>query len=211
MQYTGGAFEPPTPAQAAAMIRRTTLPDNEIPAPLDWVAVLGRSENVAVALVNCAVYSTGLALDVTVRVHGAADPNIAHAAFSPIGDRELLLLGVEYPDGRTATNAENVWPPPADPEKPTLSQGGGGGGERRVDMSMFLSPLPPAGPLTVVCGWPRHGIAETHTQFDGRTIPAAAARVIELWPYEPPDLGPRMPEPPELPDDDGWFARASRR
>ena len=81
-------------------------------------------------------------------------------------------------------------------------------GARSVDASFFLAPLPPAGPLTVVCAWPAWGIAETTTVLDGDEIHAAAREVQVLWPLEPEDFS--VPEPAPLPDlpAGSWFARA---
>jgi hypothetical protein len=92
-----------------------------------------------------------------------------------------------------------------------LSFGDGGGGGRTYDHNMWLSPVPPAGPLTFICRWPAFGIQESHTELDGTQISDALARVETLWPWEPPSDEPE-PEPtrPQLPPD-GWFADTQRR
>ncbi|WP_219412677.1 hypothetical protein [Pseudonocardia nigra] len=198
------------PGPAAVWNARANPPDNEVPAALPWAALLGRGEDTAVALTGAAVYSTGLRLDIAARARRRPGRGrvILFDAFGGRGAAQVLL-GVEYADGRTTTNASPTWPPaPGGDDAPWLQQGGGSGGDRSVDMSFFLSPLPPPGPLTLVCAWPDEGIDETQVVFDAREIEAALRDVVELWP--PEDDAPEEPEPPEPPDvpGGGWFARA---
>jgi hypothetical protein len=44
-----------------------------------------------------------------------------------------------------------------------------------------LTPLPPAGPLLVVCAWSAVGIAESRTILDGTAIAEAGTRAVTLW------------------------------
>ena len=48
--------------------------------------------------------------------------------------------------------------------------------------SWWTWPLPPAGPLELVCEWPAFGIAESRAVIDAQIILGAAARSIQLWP-----------------------------
>lgn len=60
----------------------------------------------------------------------------------------------------------------------------------------------PAHPL-VRC--PELGVEEVATELDGTAVRAAAAGVVELWPWTPPSPGiPDLP-PPDLPPG-SWFA-----
>jgi hypothetical protein len=205
--------------------RRMSAPENEAPAGLPFSVVLGRTDQTAVFLTAFQVYSTGLAFTLSIRLrseprghlghrihelvsgHGHVEPDVA------LDDR--LLLGVEFADGRTATNLPMPWRPPfgedAGPrDAPTLNMSGGSGGSRSYDQDLWLSPLPPAGPVIVVCRWPGFGIAESQTALDGAAIVAALESVQTLWPWEPavePDLEPSEPQLPA----DGWFASALRR
>jgi hypothetical protein len=76
-----------------------------------------------------------------------------------------------------------------------------------MDQSWWLSPVPPDGPLQIVVRCDPLGLPETVTSLDGTAVRAAAADVVELWPWEPPPAfwTPPPPPPPELPPD-SWFA-----
>jgi hypothetical protein len=97
---------------------------------------------------------------------------------------ELLRFGVQFADGRKATNLDR---PPYDlearaPDRPVLDQHGGGGGGSAWDMEHWVWPLPPAGPFAFVCEWPSRGIAESRAEIDARLILEAAGRAVTLWP-----------------------------
>lgn len=201
------------------------LPENEVPVGVAVSAVLGRSEQVAVALFGAYAYRSGVSLDIAVRFRTDPSPRRGTRVFELISARhrpasqdelaERLLLGVEFSDGRSATNLDQSWPRHASEDdstrdtEPLLQPYSGGGGGRRYDQKYFLSPLPPAGPLTVVCTWSAFGLAETHTIVDGSAMAAAGAQVQVLWPWQPEDDEPTQPSEPLVPTT-GWFAKATR-
>ena len=65
-----------------------------------------------------------------------------------------------------------------------LNPGGFGGGLRHRNWSYWVSPLPPAGPVTFVCEWAAAGIPETRASLDGQLIVDAARRSVRLWPED---------------------------
>lgn len=168
---------------------RMNPPVNEIPVPLAWTAVVGRSADVAVAVVGARAYSNGVVLDLSVRLrtrpddpHDLFDTGLFSSVFREPGP-DSLLLTVEFADGRRS--AGPAGPPTPDDlpaDSPLLFQGGGGGSDLIVDTTYFLTPLPPAGPVTVHCAWPAAGIAATRTEFDGSVLADAQRRVETLWP-----------------------------
>lgn len=98
----------------------------------------------------------------------------SHPHAEPPAADERLRLGLEYADGRTATNV-NPMPLPADPragdladDEVVLAQSGGGGGGRTFEQGYWVTPLPPPGPLAFVCAWPALGITETRTPSTAR-------------------------------------------
>jgi hypothetical protein len=112
-----------------------------------------------------------------------------------------FLLGIEFSDGQRVTNLRS------DADDVVFHERGGGGGDTSMDQSWWLSPLPPDGPLQIVVRCDPLGLPETVTSLDGTAVRAAAADVVELWPWEPPPAfrTPPPPPPPELPPD-SWFA-----
>jgi len=217
----GAGPDQPSPAQVRALQLRTSPPENEVPAVLPAVAVLGRTAEVAVAVTGFRLFTTGIQLDLIVRLR--TDPAgplrfrlheligfFGHGDDSAADQR--LLLGLDNADGRTVTNLTGpAWPAPGeaepDPRRPTLMPGGGGGGDRSFDQSYWLTPVPPPGPLTFVCAWPAFRITETRTVLDLSGLADAAAAVQELWPWEPPQDQPHEPVPPQVPAG-SWFAQA---
>lgn len=207
----------PDPEQLRAWQRRMSAPDNEVPAAVPISLLLGRTDDLAVALSGARVYSTGLSLDVAVRLRRSpsrVDGMGLHQAVLGFPGEQAdgrLLLGVEYADGRTAANVgAGAWPPGSDNDEPVLVPGGGGGGGRRYDHALWLSPLPGPGPLALLCAWPERGLPETRTVVDGDLLLVAARDVVVLWPDEPESDEPLARPGPDLPST-GWFGRAVRR
>jgi hypothetical protein len=188
-------------------IRMWSAPENEIPVALPLNTVLARTDDVAVALLHLSVYTTGIALELVVRMR----PEVATARNQdmngllwedgPGGGR--FLLGVELADGRRATG---LGPPGS--SGVVFPQGGGSGGQASVQQSWWLHPLPPAGPLRFVVRSPELGIEETSVVLDGAAIRRAADDVLVLWPWAPPPEQARSEPtgPPDLPAD-SWFAQ----
>jgi hypothetical protein len=94
-----------------------------------------------------------------------------------------LLLGAEYSDGRTGNNLGGF--------RGAMEQGCrsglpvllpvGGGGERLVDVSVYLSPLPGPGELRITAASPARGLAETVTVLAADRLVTAASRAVALW------------------------------
>ena len=217
LQGSSGGGDSPTPEHVREMQRRMGPPDNEVPGAIPFHAVLGRTDDFALALVGADAYSTGIVLSFAARLRysNQEDNDLHHELY---GHRRSgpsagqLLVGVAYPDGRTATNVaaspyREMLRELDKPQQPMLVQRGGGGGGREFGFSMWLAPLPPPGDLTIVIEWSARGIPETHTTIAADVIAAGAAATVELWPWEPPTHGDErpMPDPPDLPKG-GWFA-----
>ena len=80
---------------------------------------------------------------------------------------EQLRFGVQFSDGRKATSvAVGHWGE-GSPSEPVLMPNGGNGGLRSWDISYWLWPLPPPGPLEFVVEWP---IANIPNSNRGRRI-----------------------------------------
>jgi hypothetical protein len=183
--------------------RRMSAPDNEIPVAVPLNVVLARTDDVAIALLGLQVYTTGLEFDLACRVRsGLRGRDLSELVFEHGRRTEgRLLLGVGFADGRRISNVEGRGPE----SDVVFHPGGGGGGDRSVDQSWWMSPLPPDGPLTFVVDCAALGVTETSTVIDGSLIARAAAGVVTLWPWNPPDHGDHgPPPPPDLPAG-SWF------
>lgn len=200
------------------MRRRSSAPDNEAPVAVPTSTVLGRGPNAAVLLTSALAYSTGteFALSIRVRPRTRARNLHLHQLIAGFGPDEFdanrrFLLGVQYADGRRTVAADmpgaHTSESSADDDQAlSLALGSGSGSDNTYDLRFWLSPLPPPGPVTMVCRWPEFDIDETKVTLDGTAIAAAGRAAVELWPPETPEE--QAPAPPTtLPPDSGWFAR----
>ena len=157
-------------------------PENEIPATVAFDARLFSTDDLALFVAGVHVYSTGI--EVRLELRARASQEDLFDAFHRRG-YDGLLVGVEFADGRRGSNAGWVTGSDSLAGGVWVFPGGGGGGDRAVDAEFFIAPLPPPGPLRVVCAWPQHGITDQVTELPGEQIAAAAARVQQLWPRQP--------------------------
>lgn len=208
---------PPTPEQLEHWSRRTSAPENELPAGVGATVLLARTDEAAVGLTSVEAFSTGFRFTLTVRLRqlpprldcgglfSLIELDVHPGAEIPLEDR--LLLGIEYPDGRRASTLDDVDAQGpgavADDERLVLFPHGGGGSDRAVDHTFWVVPLPPEGPVTFVVSWPGFGIVESRSTVDGALIRAAAAHSLTLWPPQPVEESPLSPLPRPA---SGWFA-----
>jgi len=189
--------------------RRAGPPDNEVPCAVPISVLLARSDDVAVAVAGLRVFTTGASFDLAVRFRirpsGLRGHELHHLVTGRrLGDDtgdpdKLLLLGVEYADGRTATTVPAPWRAegPMDDDQAMMSPSSGGGGYLSYDQTFWLSPVPPDGPLSFVCAWPALGIPETHRVIEDipethrviedANLAQASRAAIVLWPPQPPE------------------------
>jgi hypothetical protein len=207
--HLGRDHPEPSPEELEALHRKMGPPDNELPGAIPFHAVLATTDDLVVALVGADAYSTGMSIKIAIRLR-RADPSLhgLHAdPYGPVGSG--LLVGVAYPDGRTASNvSRHRFPDPfALGDTPLLVGRGGGGGGRTFEMDYWLTPMPPPGDLTIIVAWPARDIAESRTVIPGGAIAQGVSASTELWPRQPPeDDEPPPPPKPALPEG-GWFAQ----
>lgn len=198
----------PSEEQIREMTRRRTAPDNELPVTVALNACLIRTDELALYVGGAQVYRTGVALRLTLRSRrrGVMGGPFGGPPGYGRSDDDVLRLGVEFSDGRTAQADSRGWPmdvPTAD--QVCLSPGSGGGSDRSWEGQYFLSPVPPPGPLTFHLLWEARGIGERAIDIDAAPLSAAVHDVVELWPWEPPQ--PPAPRDPPAPPPGSWFGR----
>jgi hypothetical protein len=163
-------------------------PDEILPGIVPIEAVLAQSATGAVCLSRISAYPTGITFDV-VAIQRDSEMDFQpftvwrYAAGEKEWPRELVRVGVLFPDGRSATNLRDEQVQWRRPKDPVLAECGGGGGGGRWNQGFWLWPLPTDGALTFVCEWPAHGIAEARFAIPSEPIREAAGRaqvVLEL-------------------------------
>jgi hypothetical protein len=176
--------EPPQPPRPAWF-----KPDDVLGAGVAVGLLIGRNAEAAVAVTQLTAYQTGFEFTVGI-VTRLEDRRhrISWALHHPLDDDEPLpddfvRLGLQFSDGGVATNVPGRPFPDIDgePTGPILLPDGGGGGGRRYDMTFWVWPLPPPGPVTFVCEWPAFHLSESRAEVDAGLILDASARAIRLW------------------------------
>ncbi|WP_328850762.1 hypothetical protein OG994_21500 [Micromonospora globbae] len=166
-------------------------PEAVLPARVPQEFLLAHTPDAAVAVTDLLAFPTGFQCTLAAVVRRerfglAFDPTLQRELWrlreEPLPD-EFLRFGVQFPDGRVATNLTQVpFPQVALPAGPVLLPDSGSGSDRRYDMGFWIWPLPPAGPVTFVCQWPIFGIPECRSTVDAQLILDAARRAVQLWP-----------------------------
>jgi hypothetical protein len=192
-------FEPPPPPEPAREPAWSAPPAGVIGAlALRDPVELAVTDEVAVVAERIVAYPNGfqialvlLARTVEASWHlsGTQSPYPIPprpAAGQALGD-EFLRFGLQFSDGSKATNLDLLGgmrfdPFREEPDRPILLGGVGGGGGMRFEQSHWCWPLPPPGPMELVCEWPARGIGLTRRQLQAETIIEAASRARRLWP-----------------------------
>jgi len=202
-------FEPP-PKPVVPEPRRYRMPPwfgaprGTLPGIVEFERVLAQTDKVAVCVTRLAAYPTGFEFDLvtmTADDQDDLDPMLfrqhhhLHRGATEGIPPELLRLGVQFADGSKATNTGGFHHDREPPAGPVMQAGGGSGGGGSWRQTHWVWPLPPPGPLVVVCEWPAMNIAVSRTELDAQTILDAATRARVIFSDE------HLPEPPD--DNDG--------
>jgi hypothetical protein len=165
-------------------------PEAEFPGivPIDTL-VLGRTDQVAVAVTGLSAFSAGIEIFLTARIRPSAGQPGEHLPGGPrdlAASRHSLRFGLQFSDGGKAAGSPGGGRMDRDsePAGPILYPFAGGGGPHSFVSRWWSWPLPPAGPLEFVCEWPAFGIAESRVGIDAELILDAAGRSVQLWPED---------------------------
>lgn len=179
-------FEPPPPSRYsfAELAQEDWMgpPRDGLPAVVPVERVIADTKALAIYLMNLWVFPTGFGFEIFVAARegdgldpfrGEPDLEVLAAGAIPA---EQLLLGVEFPDGSQATNLREEGESLSAPQPPVLSKRGGLYSGDEWEEGYWVWPLPPPGPLTLVCEWPGAGISLTRFELDSEAVRAAAGR-----------------------------------
>ncbi|WP_285909483.1 hypothetical protein [Actinomadura opuntiae] len=96
---------------------------------------------------------------------------------------DFLRFGFQYSNGQKATNqGGGARVADAVPDQPILQPLGVSGRRHGTDWRYWAWPLPPAGPVSLICQWPAPRIPETHADIEAAVILDAVDDCIDLWP-----------------------------
>ncbi|MFC1410821.1 hypothetical protein ACEZCY_16125 [Streptacidiphilus sp. N1-12] len=159
-------------------------PDWQMPPPMLGAhgagpAVIIRSERAVVATRQVLAFPTGIVIE--VEAHGRDTWQDQYG----IEYTDGLRFAVRFADGRTVRQNDSAGL--RDGRGPMLhafstqSSGGGRNNSEDIQLSLWLWPLPPSGPVTLSCSWPRAGITDAGLVLDGDRLRAAAALAEPFW------------------------------
>ena len=184
-------FEPPPPPAERRPSHRPppwhAAPENELGVSVPVRLLLARTGEFALGLADVVAYSTGFSLRLALRLHPKSElePRVLMPqlhGFGPRSGDDQLRFGVEFSDGRRATNLGARRPPhEQEPEISLVPAGGGGGGGKSFNVGYWAYPLPSPGPVTVAVEWPARMVRETRHELDGDAIVEAGVGSEQLW------------------------------
>lgn len=190
-----GFFEVPPPKPKVRRRRRKRKLEKDpwgppaiyLPRYLQRDFVLAANDEVAVAVQGIACYPNGFAFE--LRTVTRFEPNeddeptrsygllgVGRARSDGEVPPEQLRFGVSFSDGAKGTTLDlwNGWPDEGQGLR--LHSGGGGGSDGEQYSSLWVTPLPPEGPVEFVCEWPIAGIGETRRRIEGAHFIKAAEK-----------------------------------
>jgi hypothetical protein len=175
---------PATPKRAPTWF---APPANAVPVVVPLGLVLARSDDAVIAVPAVQAYPTGLNLALAVRVRQRAGGRGSQRlmTYDPTSD-EFVRIGVQFSDGRKATNLHHPRSPRAGepPAGPLLTPRGSSETQGAWDGYYWLWPLPTPGRLLIVAEWPAQQLSETRAEIDADPILEAAALAVTLWPTD---------------------------
>ncbi len=193
--FEPASYPPEVPPSQATVHPHRPLNVMGFPVPLDLL--LTHSETAAVRVQHLVAFPSGFEFEVVAHFRPTGETWDPMHGLSGLrgkpGDRygvlsdEHLRIGVEFADGRKATNVgPPMWSVAAGTKGPMLHPGDGGAGHSMANTTYWAWPLPPPGPLAFVCEWPQYDVRLTRREIDSQLLIEAASRAIELWPDEEP-------------------------
>ena len=161
-------------------------PENELGVVVPVRLQLIRTDAVSLAIAALTVYSTGSMVTLALRRRERLPMRDGPPPFHAFSQPDSLRFGVQFADGSKATAGRHLRPGETISPPALMLRGTMGTGSHSSETTMWMWPLPPPGPLELVCEWRAEGIELTRCDLDADVILDAAAQVEELWPDERP-------------------------
>jgi hypothetical protein len=178
-----------------------TPPRDFVGSVLPLELQVGVAENAAIFVTHITAYPTGFSFRIqafTRLAPGSVCRETLQASRDAGQDSDDLRLrcDIEFADGRRAgargqwisTHGELDLPDwfvedlTTKPRRNVVLNLIRGGSEQRVwYRDCWVWPLPPAGPLSLLCAWPAAGIPQRRTEIDAEVLRDAAKQAVPLW------------------------------
>ena len=165
--------------------------EGTLPVVVPVNEIVHRSDRVVAQLDHLRVYPNGF----TINVFALTNPHLDEERLSMLAARGLdpghrwPRIGVRFADGRTAGreatfHGGHLGVAKDDrgiPTEPILTMAGGGGGSGGWHFSVWVFPLPPAGPLEVYVAFPAMDAPESKAVLDGGLVRSAGEQANVIW------------------------------
>ena len=161
------------------------MPPRMIGGYVTGPVLIGRSDGLVVAARQVLAYPAGVEAEMEAHARGSSPGGTPPGPLGLPGHPELRFR-VRFADGRDAAQDDETGLRSG--RGPMLvvsnSESSSGGPDDREDMrlTLWIWPLPPPGPVTVTCSWPRRGLQDASLVLDGDAIAAAASQAQPFWP-----------------------------
>jgi hypothetical protein len=169
-------------------------PEHELGIDVPFRSTVVHDADVWLGVVGITAYSDGFSVRIRfLRREGSIadvfqDAMSVRVRDSRVTDR-FLRLGIEFADGRRATNLDEFAPDDGEDESDPViafrAHNQGSHGLRGSGIDAWIWPLPPSGPLTLAAEWPSVGLALTRVELPNDEIRAMAGRSAPLWDDDP--------------------------
>lgn len=148
-----------------------------------WTIVLPRTQDIYAVLQDFEAFPSGVLFTLRARFRpGTFDPRPRPGQPSQLpGTPGGPHVAVTYPDGREGKSVPPTGPDVLEPGNVILRYFRGSGGGDEWWMRLWMSPLPPRGPLTWHLGWPEKGAPTTSVEVEGAELIEAARQAQDLW------------------------------
>jgi len=151
--------------------------------------LISQSERVVVVVRQVLAFPSGVTIEVEGHARGSLHAGPTREIHDPAG-HSSLRFEIQFADGRQAAQDDEAGLQngrgPTLFERGSESSSGGPEGGEDVRMTLWMWPLPPPGPVTLVCSWPSQGLDAARAVLDATTIGEAADRAQPFWPAREP-------------------------